>query len=420
MPQPVQFIRKTSLAATEYQTNFTITDNEILDTITSDEALQITKLMPSIYLRLRRAPTDFWEREGVLRFVGSGDEKTVSTAWDQMRRITGVANSTLSKAVAWLHEKGVIGYSAYKNGIGIRIFFNRATSSIRSREPQKNLRLVPTPSNNLPAPSNGAPFKEETFKRDLDNIHDSAPTRGDQPGEDCPFQEPGGPVETPVSRPGLQLVPPTTTRPEQTIPSLNQAIKELKCEFSNIVKREIRATQDWFYDKAIPKAIRVAQRETFNLLRKTVHQQPKQSSDVGKYVAAEEQGNPNEALAQTLVELGVTLKNTAAASVNTAIASALQTVSLELDTLGRKYSVGEIDFQSLEEPLDKLEQAVATAIWDSTESSLKETLMRKGERELQKYEQRMDTIEYRQIVQKHATYALFDHYQIPRFTLFYL
>lgn len=420
MPQVAQFIRKTGLAPTEYQTNFTITDNEILDAITSNEALQITKLMPSIYLRLRRAPTDFWEREGVLRFVGSSDEKTLSTAWDQMRRITGVANSTLSKALFWLHEKGVIGYSAHKNGIGIRIFFNRATSSIRSREPQKNLRLAPTPSSNLPAPSNGAPFKEEISKRDLDNIHDSALSRGEQIGEECQPQEPISPTEAPVSRPGLQLVPNPTTRPEETLPFLNQAIKELKCDFSNIVKREIRATQDWFYDKAIPKAIRVAQQETFNLLRKTGVQQSKQSSDVGKYVAAEEQENPNGALAQTLGELGATMKTIATVSGNTAIASALQTVSLELDGLGRKFCVGEIDFQALENNLDKFEQSVASTLWDNTETSLMESLLRKGERELQKYEHRMDGNEYCQLVQKHATYALFEHYQIPRFSLFYL
>ena len=206
----------------------------------------------------------------------------------------------------------------------------------------------------------------------------------------------------------------------ETLPVLNQTIRELKCEFSNIVKREIRATQDWFYDKAIPKAIRVAQRETFNLLRNMGVQQPKQSSDIGKYVATKEQGNPNEAKAQIIAELVVTMKTIATASENIAIASILQGVSLELDTLGRKFYTDEIDFQMLEETLNKLEQGVATTIWDNTESALKETLLRKGEKELQKYEQRMDTVEYRQIVQKHATYALFDHYQIPRFSLFYL
>ncbi|MBS1807454.1 MAG: hypothetical protein JST84_04605 [Acidobacteria bacterium] len=376
--------------------------------------------MPSIYLRLRRAPTDFWEREGVLRFVGSVEEKTPSTAWDQMRKITGVANSTLSKALSWLHEKGVIGYAAHKNGIGIRIFFNRATNSIRSREPQKNLRLVPTPSSNLPAPSNGVPFNEENSKRDLDNIHDSAPKRGEQIGAGNEAEESDNVKNSPAPRPGLQLVPNPTTRPEETIPFLNQAIKELKCEVSNIVKREIRATQDWFYDKAIPKAIRVAQRETFNLLRNMGVQQSKQSSDVGKYVAAEEQGNPNEALAQTLVELGATMKTFAASAENTSIQSVLQSVSLELDILGRKSYVGEIDFQAIGETLDKLEDSVAAALWDNTETSQKESLLRKGERELQKYQQGMEPSEYRQLVQKHANYALFKHYQIPRFNLFYL
>lgn len=420
MQQVAQFMRKTSLAPTEYQTNFTITDNEILDAITSHEALQITKLMPSIYLRLRRAPTDFWEREGVLRFVGSMEEKTPSTAWDQMRKITGVANSTLSKALAWLHEKGVIGYSSHKNGIGIRIFFNRATSSIRVREPQKNLRLVPTPSSNLPAPSNGVPFNEDNSKRNLDNIHDSAPKRGEQIGAERQSPKPSIPAEPPVSQPGLQLVPNPTIRSEETVPVLNQAIKEFKCDISNIVKREIRATQDWFYDKALPKAIRVAQRETFNLLRNMSVQQSKQTSDVGRNVEAEEQGNPNEALAQRLVKLGETIKTLTTASENRTMQLVLRGVSLELDNLGKKFYVGEIDFQSLEVSLGKLEDSVAAMLWENTETSLKESFLHKGERELQKYQQRMDTIEYRQLVEKHATYALFEHYQIPRLSLFYL
>lgn len=420
MPQPVQFIRKTSLATTEYQTNFTITDNEILDTITSDEALKITKLMPSIYLRLRRAPTDFWEREGVLRFVGSMDEKKPLSAWEQMRKITGVANSTLSKCLTWLHDRGIIGYSAHKNGIGIRIFFNRAVSSIRTRESQKNLRLVPTPSSNFATPSSGVPFKEENSKKNLDNTYDSAPPRGEQVGIVSVTLEPGAPIIPPVSLPRLQLLSSPSARSEEVIPFLNQAIKEFKCEVSNIVKKEIRATQDWFYDKALPKAIRVAQRETFNLLRNMRVQEIKQSSDVGKNVATEGKGNPHEALAHTLVELGRTTKNLAATSESTPMQLVLQHVSFELDELGRNFYIGKINFQKVEESLDKLEDSIAAALWVNTETVQQENLLRKGEKELQKHQNRMEIIEYRQLVQKHANYALFEHHRIPRLKLFYL
>ena len=132
------FIRKTTLAPEEYRANFTITDNEIIDTITSAEALGVTTLMPAIYLRLQRAPLDLLEREGVLRFTGTDESGEEITAWAQLRRLTGVSNSTLSKAIKWLHNRGVIGYDAHKNGIGIRIFLNRAASSIRLRTGQKN------------------------------------------------------------------------------------------------------------------------------------------------------------------------------------------------------------------------------------------------------------------------------------------
>ena len=82
----------------------------------------------------------------------------------------GVASATARKALAWMNEQGIIGYHAGKNGVGIRIFINRAASSI-GRKPdqgQKNLRLVPASSADSRTSSVEAPFKESFAM--LDNL----------------------------------------------------------------------------------------------------------------------------------------------------------------------------------------------------------------------------------------------------------
>ena len=129
-----RFIRKTQLAQGEYRRNFHQIDNEIIETITSTEADQVTPLMSKVYLRLVRAPTKFWERDGVLRCEAEfREEGKPVKAWAVLCELLGVASATASKALSWMHEQGIIGYFAGKNGAGIRIFINRASSSIGTR-----------------------------------------------------------------------------------------------------------------------------------------------------------------------------------------------------------------------------------------------------------------------------------------------
>lgn len=61
---------------------------------------------------------------------GENEAGKIITSWDQVIALTSVANSTAKKALDWMRNKGVIGYEGYKNGVGIRIFFNRAKNSI--------------------------------------------------------------------------------------------------------------------------------------------------------------------------------------------------------------------------------------------------------------------------------------------------
>src|ERR671912_1617209 len=144
-----RFIRKTRLSANEYHKNFFKLDAEIIAAITSAEADKVTPLMSKIYLRLVNAPDQYWEREGVLRFEAQCREGKQVKAWDVLCEALGVASATANKAITWLHDSGIIGYFAGKNGVGIRIFLNRAAASIGVRASsagQKILHFAPASS----------------------------------------------------------------------------------------------------------------------------------------------------------------------------------------------------------------------------------------------------------------------------------
>lgn len=83
---------------------------DILRTVTSDEAARVTRHLSVIYLRLLRAPRHLWEREDVLRFAGELREGQLVSAWDQLLDLVKVSPRTARKAIAFLHREGVIGF----------------------------------------------------------------------------------------------------------------------------------------------------------------------------------------------------------------------------------------------------------------------------------------------------------------------
>jgi hypothetical protein len=232
--------------------------------------------MCKVYLSLLNAPPDYWEREGVLRFAGEEREGRWVTAWEQLVSLVGVSSATARKALQWMHEEGIVGYFAGKNGVGIRVFLNRAASSVghKPQQGQKNLRLVrtsievphtspvDTPFNdsfadlevldtdkNPRAPKNGAETKSA-------GKTSSTPTRLPDPDKPHMGRPVAGtvPVEEIVERLRNELEPP-----------LREAATRAAAQS---VSREMVRTREWFETKALPKAVRVAQRETYDLLRK--------------------------------------------------------------------------------------------------------------------------------------------------------
>ena len=103
----------------------------------------MTPLMSKIYLRLVSAPAEFWEREGVLYFSAGERGRRPVKASKVLYGLLGVASATAHKALGWMHEQGIVGYFAGKNGVGIRIFLNRAAGSIGVRTVAAGKKILP-------------------------------------------------------------------------------------------------------------------------------------------------------------------------------------------------------------------------------------------------------------------------------------
>jgi len=263
-------------------------DNDIADAVSSAEADKVTPLMSKIYLRLKTAPAHLWERQGVLRFEGETREGKWVKAWDQLCKHLRVSSETANKAVRWMHEQGIIGYSAFKNGVGIRIFLNRAASSIANRElsgGKKILRFAAASATEPPA-SEGETAFIDTFgvQDDLDSdLIPSAPKTGadtkpvhkispksdqDSPGRARMDVEQKGRESERIEglSTGSVAVEEIVTRLRSELePCLKTAAAQAA---SQAASREMASTREWFETKALPKAVRVAQSESYNLFRK--------------------------------------------------------------------------------------------------------------------------------------------------------
>lgn len=427
-----RFVRRTILGEQEYRVNFKQIDCDVLDSLASDEACSVTPLMGKIYIRLIRAPLPYWEREGVLRFTGEERAGDSLTAWEQLRELTGVSNSTLSKALAWLHETGIIGYDARKNGVGIRIFINRAASSIRSREGQKNLRLVPTPNKNHPAPQDGTPFKEEDSEKNLDvDINPRASAREENPADEqhpvpCHHREQ---ADSRINAGTATVFTAVAAANSPFVISLvRQIVNEIKPEITAAVKRETSGTRDWFLNYALPKATRVAQRETYDLLRAygVVAQKGGRSADVGKCAAPAETGQGREAeiskVATFIAEASKVVQQViSVASESPKLDAACQTADRELNGLYDKIVARErLTPEEIEDKLAAIDDTLMKAAWESSDPAECDTMLNSARAELRRYEARMEREVFEETVQRRVTAKLREKFGLPRLSLFYL
>src|ERR1051326_6857356 len=272
------FVRRTRLREDEYHTNFRKVDCETISRLTSEDATRVTSQMCKVYLALLNAPAECWEREGVLRFAGEERGGARVTAWEQLVSLAGVASATARKALRWMHDEGIVGYFAGKNGVGIRVFINRAASSIGRRPTpgQKNLRLVRA-SNEAPrASANDAPFNDSFADSEVSDpdVNLRAPKNGADKGRASKESPEPAPTPSGAFPPnvGHDIAP---ARAPGAI-SLEDVVARLRAELEPAVREAARQaaaseherTREWLENRGLPKAARVAQHEAYNVLRK--------------------------------------------------------------------------------------------------------------------------------------------------------
>jgi hypothetical protein len=269
-PNPALFVRKTQLEAGEHNKNFLMLDRDCLALITSKEADKVTPLMSKIYLNLLNAPTCLRERDRVLRFSGELQGETWIKAWDQLCGLLGVASATANKALTWLHEKGIIGYFAGKNGVGIRIFLNRAASSIannardrKTGRPQKVLTFPVASSTASRASLSEAAFKDNYVGLETQDtfIKPAAPKAGANREN---LSEQG----THSNQPTLSDPPSQDVLPESVFADvLSRILTEIKPALRSASQEAARVeherTREWLEKRGLPKAARVAQHEAY-------------------------------------------------------------------------------------------------------------------------------------------------------------
>lgn len=277
-----KFLRKTTLRETEFNKNFKMLDDDIAETITSASADEVTPLMSKVYTRLLLTPTSMRESGRVLRFAGEEREGKWVTAWEQLRGHLRVSSETARKALRWMHVQGIIGYYSGKNGVGIRIFLNRAASSVSKRREEKGQKILPfaRASDCPPRTSAGeAPFNDsyavsEVLDKDLN-------PRAPQDGADnasfvsSSSEQSKRPVSNPI--PSSHQGEVFSARAGQGIElPLAHIVSRLKCELEPSLQRMARQaaanehgrTREWLESRGLPKAARVAQRETYDVLRR--------------------------------------------------------------------------------------------------------------------------------------------------------
>jgi hypothetical protein len=274
------FVRRTSLGANEYHTNFRKVDCETISRLTSEEAGQVTSQMCKVYLSLLNAPSEFWEREGVLRFAGEEGGGRWVTAWEQLVALVGVASATARKALRWMHEEGIIGYFAGKNGVGIRVFINRAASSIGTRAAGKKiLEFTRASSQGARASTDEAAFSDSYA--DLEVLETDLNPRAPKSGADTSkvIKNSSHPQQTrTMPTPQDAYVPIGTPRHatlrvevpiDELVLRLSRELEpSLQAAARRAAAREHERTREWLESRGLPKAARVAQHETYSMLRK--------------------------------------------------------------------------------------------------------------------------------------------------------
>ena len=364
-----RYIRKTELNANEYHRNFRQIDDDIIEALSSPAADKVTPLLSKIYLRLRLVPSQYWERPGVIFIRGEEREGKWVNAWIILCEIVGVASATANKAFDWLHEEGIIGYNAHKNNAGIRIFLNRATNSIGRREfqsgsavalggttrtgtpaPEKWAKVSVFPATSAaktpasaaktpaspaktPASPGEAAFKDVSIENNfkisdiprakiatkvaLDNAADAELStnseKSERPATTQSFAHSESISDASPAMGEIAIQELASRLHRELIAALRvelatQLRQQIPQMVSQAQREEAEQTRKWFNDKALPKAIRVAQHEAYQILRQSgqaVEEAARHqaASSVGRQNSTADPANPPVTTAQSTAQI---------------------------------------------------------------------------------------------------------------------
>jgi hypothetical protein len=302
----LRVVRRVFLYPHEKRTNFTPVDNDILRAVSSDEAARVTDKMSKIYLRLLQIRRDspFCQSDGVVCFPGEEKAGQWVTAFDQMVAYLGVAPATARKALEWLKQKGIIGYVCPK-GYPVRIWLNRAASSIAPREGAEGRHLRAVPSPDTPAPGASAldtnadaPFFYDesasvpAFKESHgheESFSSVNPRALVSAAESAPPGKPAAPTAQAAPRPnnpagsGISGERADGSGALTEVKRLSTLMAEIERKVSGIlpacasaVRAEVddqlefqfRKIRQFLHDKAVPQAARTGQQEAYKILRR--------------------------------------------------------------------------------------------------------------------------------------------------------
>jgi hypothetical protein len=277
-----KFLRRTALLGTEANTNFKMLDDDVAEAITSAEADEVTPLMSKVYTRLLLTPAQMREGGRVLRFAGEEREGKWVTGWEQLRAHLRVSSETARKALRWMHGQGIIGYFAGKNGVGIRIFLNRAASSVSAKREARAEKILPFARTSVCRPHTSpgeTPFKDSfAVSEVLDtDLNPRAPKNGaDNPQlAENTFGRRAKALPEPSTFKGPDAGFSAPAQRQSEIPS-DQLVQRLRSEIEPLLRQlarraaadEHERTREWLERNGLPKAARVAQRETYDVLRR--------------------------------------------------------------------------------------------------------------------------------------------------------
>jgi hypothetical protein len=177
-----------------------------------------------------------------------------------------------------MHEEGIIGYFSGKNGVGLRIFLNRAASSIGAKEGQKILEFPRASSRESRASRDEAAFSDSYADLEVSDAdrNPRAPKNGaglnevvktaPDPHTICPRlpSQDVGSGNGPAPRTALRIEVPV----EEIVSRLRRELEpSLRSAASQAAAREHERTREWLESRGLPKAARVAQQEAYNVLR---------------------------------------------------------------------------------------------------------------------------------------------------------